>query len=254
MAIPAVLHRRLRVAVAGLCLLGASSLASAESLRLVTEAWPPLVDQQDGRPSGPLWSVTEAVFERMGYDSQLVFVPWKRALDLVARNRADAVVGAGKTKDRVRLFQYPDEPLANSETTLFSNRKEPVQFTDFDALAGKTIALSSGYSYTPEIWSAPGVTREEVRDIRSGLQMVALGRVDAFVANRQVGWYEANRLGLADKLTASRKPISEGPVYLMFSPETPVSFVQDFNQALTAFRQTADYRRLMADFSAPEAE
>ncbi|WP_165495677.1 substrate-binding periplasmic protein [Marinobacter halodurans] len=255
MTIRAVFHRRLLAVAAGLWLLMAGgSSAAADSLELVTEAWPPLVDESDGQPGGPLWRVTDAVLERMGYDSHLAFVPWKRALDLVARNRADAVLGAGKTAERVRLFQYPDEPLALSETTLFSNRNAPIEFTDFHDLAGKTIALSAGYSYAPEIWSAAGVKREEVRDVRSGLQMVALGRVDAFVANRQVGWFEANRLGLAGVLTASEKPISAGPVYLMFSPETPAAFVQAFDQALSAFRKTADYRRLMTDFSSPEAE
>lgn len=253
MRLSAVIQRYLFMALFCLAGLFPAARSEAETLRLVTEPWPPLIDEQDGQPIGPLWSITYAVLKRMGQDVELTFVPWKRALDLVARDHADAVVGAGETEARKRLFLYPEEPLAQSETTVFSSRAAPVIFQDFKSLNGMTIGLSAGYAYAEDIWAAPEFDREEVRDIRAGLQMLMMGRIDGFLANRDVGWYEANRLGIADKLADSPKPVSAGPVYLMFSPETPPEFLKAFDQQLRAFRRTAAYRDIMRAYSPPEA-
>ncbi|WP_165856204.1 substrate-binding periplasmic protein [Marinobacter sp. JSM 1782161] len=243
-----------RCLILALVVWGSGGTVRAEVLELVTEPWPPLVEQRDGKPTGPLWTVAQAVLTRMGYEPRLRFVPWKRALDLVARNEADAVLGAGMTVERRQLFLYPAEPLAYSETVLFSDRRSSLVYEDFDSLEGLTIGLSAGYSYTRDVWSAPQFEREEVRDIRAGLNMVLLGRVDAFMVNRAVGWHEAHRLGIADQLSASVKPISEGSVYLMFAPTTDPELVHAFDRAIRRFRGSKEYVRLMRDYAAPHPD
>lgn len=239
-----------------LCLAALSLLApwsSAQTLNLVTEAWPPLiVDTPEHEPQGPLWTITRSVAQRMGVDVKLRFVPWKRALDQVARSQKDGVIGAARTPEREEVMRFPHEPLLHSETAVFSRRKDPVRFDNgLPSLEGKRVAVSAGYSYSGDVWSAPYFERVEVRDIRSGLQLVLMGRVDAFLVNRDVGWYEARQLDVEDQLVASARAVSGGPVYLVFSPSVSPSLIDEFDQALRAFRDTEEYRRLMLDFSAP---
>lgn len=227
-------------------------LASAQTLKLVTEAWPPLiVDSPKAGPDGPLWTITQAVAKRAGIELDLNFVPWKRALDQVARSQKDGVLGASRTPGREGMMRFSDEPLLYSETVVFSLRKTPVAFDGLPSLAGKCVALSAGYSYTSDVWASPDLNRVEVRNIQAGLQLVLMGRVDAFLVNRDVGWYEARQMGIEDQLVASAKPISGGPVYLAFSLSVPPAVVEDFDRELRAFRETEAYRRLMLDFSAP---
>ncbi|BES73347.1 hypothetical protein RE428_43650 [Marinobacter nanhaiticus D15-8W] len=230
-----------------------ASWSSAQTLNLVTEAWPPLiVDTPQHEPQGPLWTITRSVAQRMGVDVYVRFVPWKRALDQVARSQKDGVIGAARTRGREKVMRFSEEPLLYSETAVFSLRRAPVRFDDgLSSLTGKRVAVSAGYSYNREVWSAPYFERVEVRDIQSGLQLVMMGRVDAFLVNRDVGWYEARQLGIEDQLVASAGVVSGGPVYLAFSPSVSPALIEDFDRALRAFRDTEEYRRLMLDFSAP---
>lgn len=236
-----------------LALLALFSLSSsAQTLNLVTEAWPPLiVDTPNSASKGPLWTITHSVAQRMGVDVQLVFAPWKRALDQVSRSQKDGVIGASRTPAREELMRFPVEPLLYSETVVFSLRQSPVAFEGLPSLRGKRIALSAGYFYSNDVRAAPYFERIEVRDIHSGLQLVLMGRVDAFLVNRDVGWYEARKLGIEEQLVASAQAVSGGPVYLAFSLTVDPDVVTAFDRELRAFRETEEYRRLMLDFSAP---
>ena len=225
----------------------------AQTLDLVTEAWPPLIiDTPEHESGGPLWTITRSVAQRMGIEVNVRFVPWKRALDQVTRSQKDGIIGAARTPEREAAMRFSKEPLMYSETVVFSLRDDPVHFEgDLSSLEGQRVAVSAGYSYCNEVWSAPYFKRVEVRNIQSGLQLIMMGRVDAFLVNRDVGWYEARQLGIEDQLVASVGVVSGGPVYLAFSPSVSPSLVDDFDHVLRAFRDTEEYWRLMLDFSAP---
>lgn len=225
--------------------------APQEPLRIVTEPWPPLVHEESGQPDGLLWELSLAVIQDIGRSADLEFVPWKRALDLVARERRDAVLGVGRTPERETVFRYPEEPLAVSETAVFYHRDRPLDFDHLDDLQGLRIALSAGYSYSREISSASHFQRIEVADIQAGLRLLQLERVDGFIVNREVGWYEARNLGIAEQLGATREPISSGPVYLAFSRELPAELVERFGTALSAFKETPEYRQLLEGYGPP---
>ncbi|WP_166264612.1 substrate-binding periplasmic protein [Marinobacter caseinilyticus] len=229
----------------------ASQRLPAQTLPLVTEAWPPLVQEIDGKPAGRLWALSEQVLKRMGHDATLTFVPWKRALNLVAREQMTGVVGVARSPERVRQLQFPQEPLLLIETVVFSRRQTPVNFQGIESLKGLTVAVSAGYRYTKEVWTSTQFERLEVSSIDAGLKMVLLGRADAFVVDRGVGWFEARALGVAEELVASRQAISGGYVYLAFSANVPKSLVEGFDRSLREYRETPEYQQLKLQYEGP---
>ncbi|WP_168203199.1 substrate-binding periplasmic protein [Marinobacter fonticola] len=218
----------------------------------MTETWPPFIAQSaDGSPTGPLWTITQNVAQRAGIQVSVAFVPWKRALEQVSRKRKDGLIGAFSSSERSRRMRFSSVPLFFSETVVFSRKQDPVVVESLASLAGKHVAVSAGYSYGLEVESAADFKRTEIRDIGAGLQLVTFGRVDAFLANRAVGWYAARKLGIADQLVASEKTVSGGPVYLAFSLAVPPELVAAFDRELRAYRETEDYRRIVQDFNTP---
>lgn len=201
-------------------------------LRVVTEAWPPLVEEKDGKPSGVLWERASRALAQMGYEMELEFVPWNRAKRLVARGERDAILGISFSPERADEYGYPNEPLYFSETSVFARTDNPVSFDDVESLTGLTVGVSPGYFYSDAIERAVNFQRFEVPSIRSGLRMVALGRIDAMLANRDVAWFEADLLGIGDSLSASNQPVSSDHVYLAFRESFSRSMLNDFARAL----------------------
>lgn len=232
-----------------LCSMG--PMASAQTLRIVTEAWPPLVKDSDGVSGGLIWNLTSAVLAQMDVDATLEFVPWRRALYLVERGERDAVLAAAKRAGREAVMRFPEEPLLMSETVIFSRANHPVRYEGIESLDGMTLGLSAGYSYSAEINNASNFEQIAVANMAAGFELLIRGRVDGFIVNREVGWYEARQAGIASQLVSSETPVSGGPVYLAFALGVPQSFVDRFDAALRAYRQSTGYQRLMEQYRAP---
>ncbi|MDO6441022.1 ABC transporter substrate-binding protein [Marinobacter sp. 2_MG-2023] len=221
-------------ACAALCLVIALPV-SAQTIHLVTEEWPGLIDDNPQGPSGVLWEISREVLESMGYDVKLDFVPWKRAQRLTLKNERDGIVGIGITPEREKVFRFPEKALLISETAVYTKQDHTFDYEDLDSLKGMRVGVSPGYTYSPEIASALHFERVEMPSIESGLKMLLLGRLDAILANRYVAGIQAERLDIVYKIKASERPVSVGPVYLAFSPETSTEFLEAFSSALETF-------------------
>lgn len=216
---------------------------SAQTLRLVTEEWPALIDNTTEGADGILWDISRDVLEGMGYQVEIEFVPWKRAQRLVLEGKRDGIVGIGFTRDRGDRFRFPAHHLLISETAVFSRRDRHVPYTGVASLAGLKVGVSPGYSYSSEVREATHFEKVDMPAIDSGLKMLMLGRVDAILVNRYVAWSEAERMGIAGQLVASEQAISGGPVYLAFRPGISPRFLETFSAALGQYKKA----RLITD-------
>ncbi|MBK1886826.1 substrate-binding periplasmic protein [Marinobacter sp. DY40_1A1] len=231
---------RLRKAFAGLVLLLALP-ASAQTIHLVTEEWPGLIDDTPQGPSGVLWDISRDVLESMGYDVKLDFVPWKRAQRLVSENSRDGIIGIGITDEREKIFRFPEEALLVSETAVYTLKEKGFEYEGLDSLRGMNVGVSPGYVYSSEVRAATHFEQVDMPTIESGLKMLLLGRIDAMLANRNVVRGQGERLGITHQIRASEKPVSGGPVYLVFSPGTSSEFLEAFSQSLKRYKNSGAY-------------
>lgn len=100
-------------------LLIAASVAKAEQLVVVTEAWAPYVYQDAGMTKGFDYEVMVAVFGDMGYTADCRFYPWKRCLRMVRTQEADAILDVGLNPERAKQMFFPDESISESISVLF---------------------------------------------------------------------------------------------------------------------------------------
>ncbi|MEL0169729.1 MAG: transporter substrate-binding domain-containing protein [Pseudomonadaceae bacterium] len=225
----------------------------AEPLMVVSEPWPPYVFLEEGKLRGIDFEVSDKLLRELGYQPQWRMMPWKRAQHEVLSGKADAILDISANPERVTQYHFPAEPLSLSETVLFYRNSHPFPYNTLDNLRGLRIGVSAGYIYAnPDFMQASFFQRELAPSIEANLLMLQHGRVDMSVVNRRAGLYTLHRLGLSDQISFNPEPLSSGPVYLAFQRRPAMAVLaKRFSDALIQFKQTDDYRQLMAQYGQP---
>lgn len=226
--------------------------ALSRSLHLVTEPWTPFVFVKDGKPTGVDFDVVQSVFEQMGIDIHIEFMPWRRCLSMIREGEADAVLDVAKNADRMTYIHFPSEHLSSSNSNIFYLNNKPLTYNSLADLSGMTVGTQFGYSYSAEFDKADNFTKEPVSDIAFNIRKLMAGRIDAFIANRVFGEQAVHKKGLGNVISYSPTPISGGNIYIGFSRKrVTADFVRQFNHALQEFKKTPEYAVIREQYGLP---
>ncbi|UAW98792.1 transporter substrate-binding domain-containing protein [Halopseudomonas nanhaiensis] len=236
----------LRVCLATLCLIFSAGSA-ADPLRVVSEPWPPYVFEENGRYLGVDLEIAEHVLRELGHEVTWDLLPWKRALHTVKTGGAHAILDIVPSAERIEALHFPDEHLSRNETVLFYHRDRPHPFDSLADLAGLTIGVSPGYTYSSaEFTEASHFVREPAPTFEANLFKLMRGRIDMVAMDQRVGLYLAQHLGIADQLGYHPTALSSGKLYLAFHrSESLFTLAEAFGPALRAFKQTAEYTAIL---------
>lgn len=229
------------------------------SIHLGTETWPPYsyFDTTSAQMSGLSTEVIAAVFKKMGVTIQNNTVyPWVRAQDYVFKGQVDAVYTASKNAKRETFCYFPTEPIMTTTWVLFIHKanRDRLQFNKLEDLKGQSLGLIRGYNYPQEFMAyiTENSKIEEVSFEIQNINKLIHNRYDYMPAIRETTLYLAahapklQKTKALSKLYSFEKPLKTKNFYLMFSKKTvSKEFVHDFSKALTAFKQTQEYQRLL---------
>lgn len=223
--------------------------------KLVCDIWPPY-QMQDGREvTGFSAEMVHAVFEQMNapVDRTQAF-PWQRALRILQSGHADALFSANHTADRKTFAYYPDEMLFESPWVVWTRGLRNVK--TLNDLKGMTVGVVMGYSYTDEFWTfiETYCKVEKVTTDQTNFKKLALGRVDAIVAEYGNGLHILNEIGSQGIIPHHDIVIKKDGLYIIFSRDRiSESFVQRFSDELKRFKTTPEYVELRKKYlEAPE--
>lgn len=180
-----------------------SAQDSKPTLRVVAETWKG-VTNSDG--TGTYLDIVRAVFED-DYQIEITNTSWQRASQLVAKDRADILVGAYRLKNSPLLLSEQHIDVEYPIHVIFDATKFSPQV--IDDLSHKVVAGKKGWgleNFLPSSSHFYGVD-----SIRGVSKLVTNGRIDAALT------YSYN-LHLADKYRElqHKKLIDEMPIYLGF--------------------------------------
>ena len=237
---------KLSVCVFTLCLFTSTGLL-ADSLRVVSEAWPPYVFERDGRPVGVDLDGADHVQSDLGHEVSWDLMPWKRALRTVELGAAQAILDIVPTPQRNKTLRFPDEHLSTNDTVLFYHRDRPHAFESLDDLSGLVVGVSPGYTYSSTAFTeATHFVREPAPSFEANLFKLVRGRLDMVAMDRRVGLYLAQQLNIADQLGYHPNPLSTGKLYLAFHrSDALIDLADAFGPAQRAFKQTAEYAAIL---------
>ncbi|GAB6095755.1 transporter substrate-binding domain-containing protein [Desulfatiferula olefinivorans] len=227
-------------------------------VQVVFTRWAPYGYMEGDRASGFEPDIVRAVMDILEKPVAFTEMPWKRCLFSVQNGLADAVVSLIRTPERETYLLFADEPISVSDTALFTTADQVMDFSgSLDALAGKVVGVTSGFSYGPVFDKADGLIRDEAITTEQVVRKLLAGRYSIAVGNVAVVSLISREMGCAGHIRFLAPLVHSEPLYVGFSKKKVSNDdVQAFSKALTAFKARPEYRAILARYgvSRPPAD
>jgi len=191
---------------------------SPVQLHVVGSEDPPYRIFEGGRARGLYFDLLRAAAERAGWLLTIEAVPPARALQMLERGGADAMVGPLRTPERERFLHYSRITLP-PEDKAFYTRRNAAPLHSLDDLHGLLIGVQRGKRYGRSFDEDSRLRRVEVSEYRSALTMVGLNRLDVAVVPERQGDRIVRELGLP-LVKQSLRLAGETP-YLVMARQSP---------------------------------
>lgn len=233
-----------------IALLCAASLlhgsAWARKLVLAATEYPPYYGESLDR-GGPVAELTVAALREAGFEVELRFMPWARALKLGEQGRVDGLVGVWRSPEREASFFYSEPVISNRIVLCRLAGGTPARFTGFDVLRPYTVGVVRGYADPPGLVAA-GVKTEPVTHDLQNLRKLLAGHLDLVLIDSRVAHYLIQRnLGAEGRrIQCIAPPVQEHPQYLAISRSTPggEAIAAAFNERLQRLRKTGAFQAI----------
>ena len=98
-------------------LLAAGDAYAGRLVKMATAPWAPYYSP-DLPNGGYIPDITREAFKRVGYDFEVEYMPWKRALEMSRKGRYDGILGVFYSEERGEyfIFSLPNGPAAGAES------------------------------------------------------------------------------------------------------------------------------------------
>ena len=159
-------------------------------------------------------------------------LPWKRCLNLLERNKVDGVFASIYLKEREILGRFPLKSGTLDLTTspdpyrrltrvvysLFKHKNSSLNW-DGNKLSNlqRSIGAPLGYVVVKKLKNEHSIEATTAHTIPEGFQHVALGHLDAYIIESNIGHNLIRELNLGDSLIEIKPSFAEYDWYLMIS-------------------------------------
>jgi len=219
---------------------------AGQNLNLVCDEWAPYQIVENGKVTGFSTEVVESVFRRMNVSVESITAfPWKRAVVVFEKGKADALFSANYTEERTKFARYPQESIVESPWVLWVRSEDEAIFKSWEDLRGKRIGVVRGYSYTDEFWNfiKKNATYDEVTSDEINFRKLDACRVDYVAAELGNGLYIIKKLGLNSIHPLMETPLKSDGLYIMFNKsKISAEFVEQFSGELAKFKKESVYQ------------
>lgn len=200
------------------------------------------------KPGGFLLELTVEAFKEVGYEPNVRFEPWARALNAALNGEVDALLGCLYSDERAKRLFYSDE-LAESSTVFFALESSKITYTTLHDLSKYTIGTIIDSYYPPEFTAATYLKIEPVSDYLVNIRKLLAGRIDLFVEKRLIvaAFLGGSPESGAGRIVALSPPIMVNKYYNGFSKAVPSAQekLRDFNKGLQMVKDEGLYDVIM---------
>ena len=246
-----MMKRTLSVLLLTLCLTLSSQMASAETITLSTLNWEPFYGEKLPE-NGFLAALSREAFKRIGYDMELVFLPWKRALEMARTGKYDGLLGAYYSEDRNSTFDYTDS-IAQNEEVFIANKGSGIKYANIEDLKQYKIGGLRGGAPATEL-QEKGFNIDLVADDTLSIKKLNAKRIDLIIMGKQQLFYMLQNNKDLQQFQGTFD-ILEPPfkLYDLYCPITKArtdgaEIVEKFNKALQEMKADVTYDAIMKRF------
>jgi polar amino acid transport system substrate-binding protein len=241
------MHRR--ALLGGLALVGFAPAPGRASrkLALATTEYPPYYGPNLPN-GGPVTELSVLALRHAGYEADVQFLPWARALQAGKDGSVDALVGVWHAPERDKDFLFSQPVISNRILLCRRQGRGPTHFTGFEALRPYTVGVVRGYADPPGL-AAAGIKVEAVGEDLQNLRKLLADRIDLVLIDGRVADHLI-RLHMPEARSAIdciEPPVQEHPQHLAASRRAPdaAAIVAAFNRGLHGLRESGRHDEIL---------
>ncbi len=245
--------RMLSIILLSIILLQFPQIARAEKITLASLDYVPF-SSPDLPENGFLAVIATEAFKRAGYDLEIVYVPWKRALTGSKAGNYDGILGAFRTPEREQYFYYSKAVSKLDNVFVYLGDG----MTTTAVIKAAIVGVIRGSSLYGDLKENDFFSVTEVDSYEQGLKMVVGGRMKAMLIDRILFSYQMNNDDVLKKhaaqFAAISPPFSSNPLYILVSRKHPdgAKIVAAFNAAYVEMSEDGSIGLIMSRFGLRE--
>ncbi|WP_137938224.1 transporter substrate-binding domain-containing protein [Chitinivorax sp. B] len=228
----------------------ASQLAMADTVRCVSQHFPPMVYQNTkGEVVGFAVDVIREAMAQGGDKMEVSVVSWSRALELVKQGARDCIFTVAYTPERAQWLDYAQEMIVPNAIYFYARKGAFPQFSgDWAALTGMRVGAIRNYVFGKQFeLLRPQLIMFEVSSLDQAFTSLTSNRVDLVPSRLFAANYTLAHMPdqVAQQVVRLNPPLDLVPSQLAFTKARDMSAVRErFNRHMRALRRSVNYRAL----------
>ena len=230
-------------AIAVFCALSIATqgLAQDKTAHISTLDWPPYTGG-DLPSGGATTEVVRQAFEKAGYETDVAYRPWKRAIDMAKDGKDGVIAYFPGYHCRHQEGFVASEPIGNGPLGFAEHVDAPITWDSLDSIGEQRLKIGTvlGYANTDEFDKKVGtgwIHAIPSNDDLTNLKKLARKRIDAAVIDKFVLEYlkatEASLKSSRQSLKFNARPLEDKTLYLCFrDDEAGRAMLAEFNSGL----------------------
>jgi polar amino acid transport system substrate-binding protein len=235
--------------------------ASAETIKITADVWPPYTMDPAGGSAGYLIDVAKAVFDAQGHSVVYSVKPYARAINDTKSGVEDGVAGI-YTNDAAELkLHYPANELGVSINTFFVRAEDSWSYEPTKGNANFStlrIGVITDYSFKEiQDYLDANKTTQKVQYIsgdqplEANLRKLLAKRIDATIDDKIVVNYLSKQLGLSDKIKAAGSLSDKNSIVIAFSAANPngALYARQLSEGVAKLRANGSLKKILARYA-----
>jgi len=236
--------------LSALVMLGLLCSASQADVKIVTNDSSPTTIIVDGKVSGLVTDIVQAIQKEVGSSSAIQVLPWARAYDIAKKEPNVVIFTAAKTDERTNLgFTYLG-PVFTSKNVLYKKKGSPVSVASLDELKAKKYLVGNlRGDWRTKLLTDYGIEVDEVNEVIVNVKQLSAGRIDLWASSESSAptHLKSADMSIADVEVAFVLQVV--PSYIMFSKGTPPATINQWSKALGKLQKTDVFKKAAKKWS-----
>ncbi|WP_185973790.1 substrate-binding periplasmic protein [Ferrovibrio terrae] len=227
------------------CQIMSGGAAAAEVWRIACDDnFPPYNFVDGDKVVGLDAEIVAAMVKQAGAEVDFEPQPWSRVQDMLERGEVDAAFQFVGRPDRFEKY-FMIGPHRMGQTVFAARSGSTIAVRDVNDLRGYRIGAIRGYTYGPAFDDATGLTRDTTAgDNLQLVRMLAAGRVDLIIGDREALSHFARTAGLHAQLQMLQPVLSEVPRFIAV-PRSKPAIAARLDKALVDLRRNGGLAEIL---------
>jgi polar amino acid transport system substrate-binding protein len=227
-----------------------SATVHAQSIRVVTEEFPPYNFSVDGKITGFSTEVVQAVLKEAQIDGAFQSLPWARAYETAQGAENILIYSIARNPTREKLFKWVGV-IAPTQYYLFSRPQRKLKLERLEDARNYQIATvneDAGEQFLMAHGFAKGQNLQSSVKYELNYEKLKRGRVDLWIMPELVAVFLARQAGDDPSKSLARSfainELGNDGYYMAFSIQTPDALVARVSRALATVKTNGTYDAL----------